>query len=341
MNGQPLGMHHVSSISGDIARNHAFYTGVLGMRLVKKSVNQDAPGMYHLFYADAVGSPGTDTTFFDFPGAKRGARGTGSIDRTTFRVAGEAAMRFWRQRLREHAVPTGEIVIIDGALCLDFEDADGTALRLVDDDGAGDDAASPWAGSPVDAAFQLRGLGHPILVVPELEPTDRFLTEALRLERARRYLAPDSIARGAALSRSPAEASEASGADLERTVEVYSMAGYGPSSEIHVVAASDLPPARSGAGSVHHIAVRVPDRDVLKVWRAHLDALGYRNSGLVDRHWFESVYVREPNGILFELATDGPGFAVDEDADALGERLALPPFLEPRRAEIEAALRPL
>lgn len=333
MNGQPLGMHHVSSISGDIARNHDFYTDVLGLRLVKKSVNQDSPSMYHLFYADAIGSPGSDTTFFDYPGALPGTRGNNSIARLSFRVAGEAAFRYWLDRFEAHATKAGELTRIDGVLTLDFEDTDGTPLRLVDDDGFGD--AHPWEFSPVDMAYQLRGLGYPTLVVPTLEPTDRFLTEGLRLEREQGYMAPDFAVLGV-------HAGDIQASDVpERTVHVYSMSGGGPHAEVHVVEADDLPPARGGAGSVHHIALRVPDHDVLKVWKAHLDALGYHNSGLVDRYWFESVYVREPNGILFELATDGPGFAIDEDEETLGESLSLPPFMEPRRAEIEAGLRPL
>jgi len=318
MNDQPTGMHHVSSISGHIARNHAFYTGVLGLRLVKKSVNQDDPGMYHLFYADAIGSPGSDTTFFDYPGAAPGTRGNHSISRLSFRVSGREALDFWHARLADRGVEVGDVVEVDGALTLDFVDSDGTPLRLIDDGGSG--PAHPWARSPVQAAFQLRGLGYPTLTVPVLDPTDRFLTRGLRLDRARQYVAPDAPA---------------------RRVHVYRMAEGGPSAEVHVAIAADLPPARYGSGSVHHLALRVPDRQALEAWRGHLDALGYRNSGLVDRHWFESVYVREPNGILFELATDGPGFAVDEDAEALGERLSLPPFLEPRRPQIEAGLKPL
>lgn len=311
----PHGMHHVSSLSGDIARNHAFYTGVLGLRLVKRSVNQDDPSMYHLFYADAIGSPGTDATFFDVPGAPRGLRGSRSIARLSLRVAG-AAIDYWAARLAQHGVDAGAAKEVDGAVVLDFDDVDGTPLRLVADGDRGPD--HPWERSPVPADRQPRGLGYATLAVPERAPTDRFLVDGLLLERARDYEEPGG-----------------------GSVHVYAMAGSGPASEVHVAVRPGLAPARYGAGSVHHLALRVPDRAALEAWRDHLDALGYPNSGLVDRHWFESVYVREPGGVLFELATDGPGFAVDEDAAALGERLALPPRLEPRRAEIEAGLRPL
>lgn len=311
----PHGMHHVSSLSGDIVRNHAFYTGVLGLRLVKRSVNQDDPTMYHLFYADAIGSPGSDVTFFDVPGAARGLRGNRSIARLSLRASGDA-VGYWAARLAKHGVAVGAAREVDGAVALDFDDVDGTPLRLVADGDRGPD--HPWERGPVPADAQLRGLGYATLAVPELSPTDRFLVDGLRLERARDYEAPDGGA-----------------------VHVYAMHGSGPASEVHVAVRPDLAPARYGAGSVHHLALRVPDRAALEAWRDHLNALGYPNSGLVDRHWFESVYVREPGGVLFELATDGPGFAVDEDAAALGERLALPPRLEPRRAEIEAGLRPL
>jgi glyoxalase family protein len=189
-------------------------------------------------------------------------------------------------------------------------------LSLVDDRGAG--AAFPWTESPVPAEHQIRGLGYTTITVPVLEPTHRFLTEALGLRADHRYPLADAP---------------------EYDVHVYAIGGGGAHAEVHVIVRDDLPRARYGAGGVHHVALRVPDGQRMEDWVGRLDALGYRNSGIVDRHYFTSAYVREPNHVLFELATDGPGFEVDGPLD--GERLSLPPFLEPRRREIEAKLVPL
>jgi glyoxalase family protein len=199
---------------------------------------------------------------------------------------------------------------------LDLDDVEGTPLSLVDDGGAG--TSAPWDESPVSAAHQIRGLGYTTITVPELEPTDRFLRTALGLTKSRRYAASGTSA---------------------QEVQVYDIGQGGAHAEVHVVVRPDLPRARYGAGGVHHVALRVPNDSAIGAWAERLASLGYRNSGVVDRHYFASVYVREPNHVLFELATDGPGFAVDGPLD--GDRLSLPPFLEPRRAEIEARLAPL
>ncbi|HSJ09416.1 MAG TPA: VOC family protein, partial [Longimicrobiales bacterium] len=204
----------------------------------------------------------------------------------------------------------------DGRACLDFEDAEGTQLSLVDDEGAG--AAHPWPESPVPPEHQVRGLGYSVITVPNLAPTNQFLTDAFGLRRERRYVAPGPTA---------------------SDTHVFVAGDGGVHAEVHVVVRDDVPRARHGAGGVHHVALRIPSRADAPGWVAHLDGLGYGNSGIVDRHWFTSIYVREPNGVLFELATDEPGFDVDGPLD--GERLALPPFLEPRRAGIEAKLKPL
>jgi glyoxalase family protein len=310
------GLHHVSALSAHIARTHDFYTRVLGMRPVIRTVNQDEPSMYHLFFGDGAGTPGSDMTVFDVPRAAREHRGNNSITRTSFRVAGRPTLDYWAARLAEYDVAHAGVATRDGRLVLDFDDAEGTALSLVDDGGVGD--AFPWAESPVPPAHQIRGLGYVAITVPDLAGTDRFLREALGLRADRQYPAPDA-------PRYP--------------VHVYAMGDRGPHAEVHVVVRDDLPRARYGAGGVHHLALRVPDGQPMGAWVARLDALGYHNSGIVDRHYFTSAYVREPNGVLFELATDGPGFEVDGPLD--GDRLSLPPFLEPRRAQIEAALAPL
>jgi glyoxalase family protein len=316
MNLQLTGIHHVSALSAQIGRTHNFYTRVLGMRPVIKTVNQDDPRMYHLFYGDGAGSPGSDMTVFDLPGAARERRGNNSISLTTLRVSGERALSFWAARLAEHGVAHGGVGLRDGRPALDFDDPAGTRLALLDDRGAGE--AFPWGQSPVPAEFQIRGLGYTAITVPALEPTDRFLTEALGLLHDRGY----------PLAEAP-----------RYQAHVYAMKGGGPQAELHVVVRGDLPRAKYGAGGVHHLALRVPVGQRIHDWVDRLNMLGYRNSGVVDRHYFRSVYVREPNGVLFELATDGPGFDVDGPLD--GERLSLPPFLEPRRAEIEARLKPL
>lgn len=310
------GIHHVSALSARIGRSHGFHTRVLGLRPVIRTVNQDDPSMYHLFYGDGAGSPGSDLTVFDMPGAAREHRGNNSISRTTFRVAGEAALDHWAARLTEMGVVHDGVETRDGRAVLDFDDAVGTALSLVDDGGAGE--AFPWAGTDVPPEMQIRGLGYVAITVPSLEPTDRFLTEALGLRRARDYPLADAP---------------------RFSAHVYEMGAGGAHAEVHVAVRDDLPRARYGSGGVHHLALRVPAGQPMEEWTARLDALGYRNTGVVDRHYFVSAYAREPNGVLFELATDGPGFEVDGPLD--GERLSLPPFLEPRRAEIEARLRPI
>jgi glyoxalase family protein len=284
------------------------------MRLVKKTVNQDDVGAYHLFYADGMASPGSDITFFDWP-VGRERRGNRSIVRTGLRVAGEAALRFWQERFGALGVSHRGIAEEDGRLTLPFEDSEGQRLALVDDGGSGESHA--WARSPVPAQHQIRGLGPIAISVPDAAATDAVLREVMGLAEARRY------------------------EDGGREVRVYGMGEGGPSAELHVRIEPDLPPAAPGAGGVHHVAFRTPDEDTYRECAARLVALRVPNSGPVDRYYFKSLYFREPNGILFEIATDGPGFATDEPLESLGERLALPPFLEPRRAAIEAGLKPL
>jgi glyoxalase family protein len=280
---------------------------------VKKTVNQDDVSAYHLFYADGLASPGTDITFFDWP-APPERRGTNAISRTALRVAGPAAIDWWREHLARQGVSHAVPVERDGRLTLDFEDGEGQRLMLVDDGGAGE--AHPWARSPVPAEHQIRGLGPIRLSVAQIARTEAVLTEVLGMSHDRVY-----------------ELSEGE-------VRVYRMGAGGPAAEIHLVAEPKLAPARQGAGAVHHVAFRIPDADY-DAWADRLKQRRVPSSGPVDRYYFRSLYFREPNGILFEIATDGPGFATDEPLETLGERLALPPFLEGRRAEIEAGLKPL
>jgi glyoxalase family protein len=312
------GIHHLTAVSADIRENHHFYTQVLGMRLVKRSVNQDDVSAYHLFYADAVGTPGTDLTFFDWS-MPRERRGTHSITRTSLRVHGGDALLWWREHLLAQGVPAGELTERDGRLTLDFEDPEGQRLSLVDDGGAGDRAV-PWDRSPVPAEYQIRGLGPIVISVPNLQPTDQVLTTLMNMRSVREYAHPEHP---------------------RHTVHVYEMGLGGPHAELHVAVQPDLPIARLGAGGVHHVAFRVPTLEAYDAWAQRLLSFRVQNSGPVDRYYFKSLYFREPNGILFELATDEPGFAVDEDPATLGEKVVLPPFLEPQRERILANLKPI
>jgi glyoxalase family protein len=313
---QLTGIHHLTAISAKPRDNLAFYTGLLGMRLVKKTVNQDDVSAYHLFYADGKANPGTDLTFFDFPAAPE-RRGSNSISRTGLRVAGENSLGFWRDRLKKAGGHTGEVIEVDGRLTLPFEDQEGQRLVLIDDGGAG--PTSPWEKSTVPVEHQIRGLGPIVLNVRDLARTAYVLTEVMNMRRVRDYAAPDAAAQ----------------------IHVFAMGEGGPAAELHVIEQKDLPVAGQGAGGVHHVAFRTPDEQQYHAWTRRLTELRIPNSGEIDRFYFRSLYFREPNGILFEIATDGPGFATDESLEKLGEKLALPPFLEPRRAQIEAGLKPI
>jgi glyoxalase family protein len=213
-------------------------------------------------------------------------------------------------------VAAAPIATVDGRAAIDFEDAEGQRFRLIDG-GAG--TAHPWARSPVPAEHQIRGLGPITISVPKLDMTDTLLTRVLNMKPDRQYASPDG----------------------QGDVHVYSMGDGGPAAELHVALQPGLPIARQGAGAVHHVAFRTPDVQTIRDWAARLSEFHVPNSGEVERYYFRSLYFREPAGNLFEIATDGPGFTVDEPLDSLGERLSLPPFLEGRRAAIEANLKPL
>jgi glyoxalase family protein len=305
------GIHHLTAVTADARGNHAFYTKTLGMRLIKRTVNQDDTSAYHLFYGDGEASPGSDITFFGW-NVPRERRGTHSVVRTAFRVTGEGALLYWDRRFRELGVKAGEVVVRDGRMTLDFEDPEGQRLMLVDDGGAGD-AGGTWDKSPVPSEYQIRGLGPIRLSVPQLRSTAEILTRVMNMREVREY----------------------------DGVRVFEMGRGGAHAELHVAVEPKLPIAHHGAGGVHHVAFRTPDVAQYREWERQLNAMGIRNSGQVDRFYFQSLYFREPNGILFEIATDEPGFAVDEDRQTLGEKLSLPPFLESRRAEIEAELEPI
>ncbi|SCY30451.1 ring-cleaving dioxygenase [Paracoccus tibetensis] len=311
---QLTGIHHLTAITANAAANNRFYTQALGLRRVKKTVNQDDTSAYHLFFADGAGSPGTDITFFDWPAAPE-KRGTNSIIRTGLRVR-EESLDFWAARLREHGATVGEIDTQDIRLGLDVEDPEGQRLRLI----AGPDPkGQPWERTDVPAEHQIQGLGPITISVPELAPTEAVLTQVMNMRKVRDYASPDG----------------------QGHVHVFEMGEGGPAAELHVAVQPDLPQARQGRGGVHHVAFRVPDTAALTAWTERVKGFRVPSSGEVERYYFRSLYFREPGGVLFELATDGPGFDVDEPTESMGEGLSLPPFLEGKRAQIEAGLKPL
>lgn len=314
-----LGIHHLTAVSSHIRENHQFYTNVLGLRLVKRSVNQDDVKAYHLFYSgDKRGTPGNDLTFFDWdiPPEKRG---THSITRTYLRVSGQDALAWWSDWLTKQGVKHDEIHEVDGRATLFFEDPEGQRLALIDE-GQHDGSHAAWESSPVPTEHQIHGQGPIMVSVPNLRPTELVLTEVLNMRQVRQYAHPE---------------------DEGDTVYVYEMGPGGARAELHVAVQPHLTAAQLGAGGVHHVAFRTPNEEEYHAWIDRVKSARIPNSGEVDRFWFRSLYLREPNGILFEIATDGPGFAVDEDAETLGEKVVLPPFLEPRRAEIVANLKPI
>jgi len=308
------GIHHLTAITADASGNNRFYTETLGLRRVKMTVNQDDTSAYHLFFADGAGSPGSDLTFFDWPVTPE-RRGTNAISRTGLRVA-EDSLDYWAKRLRDAGLVCSQITQTDHRATLDFEDPEGQRFRLTADTPG---PAHPWERSPVPPEHQIRGLGPITLSVPQLEPTEIVLTHLLNMRFLRDYPSPDG----------------------QGQVYVFEMGAGGPAAEVHVAVQPGLPVARQGAGAVHHLAFRVPDTQALSQWAERLSHMGMPSSGEVERYYFRSLYFREPGGNLFELATDGPGFSVDEPLDTMGEALSLPPFLEPKRAAIEARLKRL
>lgn len=314
------GIHHVSAITANADKNHDFFTRILGMRLVKKSVNQDSTSSYHLFYADAVGTPGTDMTYFDIPMAGRTYPGVSAISNTAFRIKSEAALTYWIERFDHYGVPHGDIEEVFGRQSLTFQDFEGSRLMLVVDDGKGIEYGIPWTKAGIPEEHAIVGLGHVRLTVRKNTKTAAVLSDILGFEQIGSY--PSKI-------------------EGMKDILVFSTGKGGPAGEVHLEERTDLPPERPGRGSVHHVAFRVKTYEEYSKWNAYLRSIGFMTSGEVDRYYFKAIYFREPNGILFELSTDEPGFATDEPLENLGETLALPPFLEPKRAEIEASLRPL
>jgi glyoxalase family protein len=312
------GLHHVTAVTARASKNVAFYTQTLGMRLVKKTVNQDDVSAYHFFYADAAGSPGTDLTFFDWENIAKNRLGAGSITETGLRVPTNSSLEWWAGYLSDQGVEHTGVLDEGGRFIIRFTDGEGQPLALVENEGY--PGGIPWEHPVIPHEHAIIGLHHVKIMVADVDPTAQVLTEVLGFEEERQYTTTQPYG---------------------RQVIVYATEGGGAGKEVHVIAASDLPRGRVGYGGVHHVAFRVPDAEAQLEWRERILQSGLGVTPVIDRFYFKSIYFREPGGILYEIATDGPGFAVDEDAESLGESLALPPFLEPRRQEIEAGLKPV
>jgi glyoxalase family protein len=314
------GLHHVSSITADAKHNLDFYTRALGLRLVKKSINQDDTSVYHLFYADGEGTPGTDVTFFDIPHSTPNHPGTGEISEIALRVPGEDALQWWEQRFDTLGIEHRGISERDGRLVLPFTDPEGQRLALVDDTGATIAGGTPWERATVPQQYGIRGLGTVSITTATPELTVGVMTRILGFH----------VVSDVASEQNPAH----------RTVTLQIGEG-GPNGTVYVHVRPNAPRARLGRGGVHHVAFRVPTFEEHEAWQQYLTEAGLYATPVIDRFYFRSIYFREPGGVLFELATDGPGFATDEPLETLGETLALPPFFEPQRAQIEANLKPL
>lgn len=314
------GLHHVTAVTTQASENVAFYTEVLGLRMVKKTVNQDDVSAYHLFYGDELGRPGTEVTFFDWPNLRLAPNhaGAGEISATALRVPGREALEWWTKRLDESGVEHGGIEEHDGRASVSFADFEGQRLRLIDDSvAAGVPGGKPWEGSPVPQEVGIRGLGSVDLTVQNLGPTAWVLTEVLGFRQVGEHVEDGA------------------------RVATFEVGPGGPGAEVRVFEKPDAPRAHLGRGGVHHVAFRTPDDEEHAAWRERIARAGLGVTPRIDRYYFRSIYFREPGGVLFEIATDGPGFATDEDAEHLGEKLSLPPFLEERREEIEARLKPI
>lgn len=304
------GLHHITAIAGNAQENLDFYAGVLGMRLVKRSINQDDPGTYHLFYADAIGQPGTDLTFFPWAQLAPPRAGHGLAMEVALEVPA-GSLAWWRARLERYGARTSAMESRFGDRVLPLSDPHGLRLALTESARGLPRAFEPWEGSPIDVKYQVRGLYGAQLWERDAAPTVEFVTTVLGF----RELAHE---RG--------------------------WTRYGFDEYPGVVDIQETPSAERGAwgvGAVHHLAWVVTDDDHQARVRTQVEAAGGRATPVIDRFWFKSVYFKEPGGVLFEIATEGPGFSVDEDPEHLGESLVLPPWYEPARGEIERVLPPL
>ncbi len=306
------GAHHVTAIAGDPQQNVGFYAGVLGLRLVKKTVNFDDPSSYHLYYGDAGGNPGTIMTFFSWPGAPRGRSGAGQIGATSFAVPKDS-LGYWTQRLVEHGVRFGTPTRRFDETVLAFEDPDGLGIEIVTRPGL-NGASSSWAGSTVPGEHAIRKISGVTLLEAAPDRTEELLTSFLGFEKV---------------------------GEEDGRVRYATAGGENAESFADVVGVPDAARGQTAVGTTHHVAWRAPDDETEESWRGEAEARGLDVTPVLDRQYFHSIYFREPGGVLFEIATDPPGFAVDEEPNHLGEDLKLPPWLERHRDKIAADLPPI
>lgn len=308
------GIHHVTAITSSAEKNYEFFTYVLGMRLVKKTVNQDDIQTYHLFFADDTGSAGTDMTFFDFPEIPKGIHGTNEISKSSFRVPTDASLSYWEKRFDRLEVRHEGIQTQFGKKTLSFVDFDDQQYQLISDEyNEGISSGTPWQNGPIPLEHAITGLGPIFIRIANFDHLKEVLEKALLFREI----------------------------DQEGQFHLFEVGEGGNGAQVIVEHNESLPQSRQGFGTVHHVAFRVEDRTVLDEWINRLSQIGFSTSGYVDRHFFESLYTRVAPQILFEFATDGPGFMGDEPYETLGEKLSLPPFLEQKRESIEKLVRPI
>ena len=308
------GIHHVTAITSSAEKNYAFFTNVLGMRLVKKTVNQDDIQTYHLFFADDKGSAGTDMTFFDFPGIPKGTHGTNEIYKTAFRVPTDEALDYWIKRFDKYDVKHRGIKEQFGKKTLSFVDFDDQQYMLISDEhNKGIASGIPWQNGPVPLEFAITGLGPIHIRIAEFDRLKEVLEKAMLMREI----------------------------DKAGSLHLFEMGEGGNGAQVIVEHNLLLPNGQQGFGTVHHVAFRVEDTAALNEWISRMQNLRFNTSGYVDRFFFESLYARVAQGILFEWATDGPGFLGDEPYETVGEKLSLPPFLESQRQQIEQMVRPI
>jgi len=312
MNPQLTGLHHVTAIASDPQQNVDFYAGVLGLRLVKQTVNFDDPQSYHLYYGDGTGSPGTLLTFFAWPKGRRGRGGLGQVTAASLAI-GPNSLDFWRERLTARGVALPEPETRFGETVLGFHDSDGMRLELVPTEG---DTRIGWTSGPVPAEHAIKGVHAVTLPERSTEQTAALLTETLGFRLAATEAVGSSVAMRYALGENPATFAD-------------------------VFFTPNLVSGQISVGSIHHVAWRTPNDAQQEAWLEEIKRQGYGISPVMDRDYFHSIYFREPGGILFEIATDPPGFTVDELLETLGERLQLPSQYEPMRAQLMAQLPPI
>jgi len=308
-----IGLHHITAITSSAPKIFHFMTTILGLHLIKKTVNQDDVATYHLYFTDDMGTAGTDLTFFDFPGIASGHYGKNSISRIGFRVPNDVALNYWQNRFEQYHIKTDSIQEQFGAKVFPFYDFDQQRYQLVSDEhNSGLPGGTPYRHSPVPNDVAISGLGPTIITVSQPDHLGNILTSVMGFTKL----------------------------ESQGSQTLYELHDGGHGAQVIIESSLILPDSIQGYGSVHHMAFRTPDTDSLKEWIQRIQRAGLHDSGFVERFYFQSEYFRAAPGVLFEIATDGPGFLVDETYEEAGIHLELPPFLESQRTAIEANLIP-